>query len=157
MELLTNAAATADALYVLIVLFGPLSGAHFNLAVTLPMRLRSELATRDALAYIAVQVVGAIAGVLLAHAMFDLPLLQPGTHVRTRVESANRCVPSSRCEWPGSPEEAAFGQVPARYRIGQGFERWPFAATRVRGQVVTAVALQVAASQAFQPADDDDV
>ena len=81
--LLANAAATAGALYVLIVLFGPISGAHFNPIVSLAMRLRGELATYEALAYVAVQVVGAIAGVLLAHAMFNLPLLQPGTHART--------------------------------------------------------------------------
>ena len=81
--LLANAAATAGALYVLIALFGPVSGAHFNPAVTLAMRLRGELPTRDAVAYIAVQAVAAIAGVLLAHAMFELPLLQPGTRMRT--------------------------------------------------------------------------
>lgn len=81
--LLANAAATAGALYVLIVLFGPVSGAHFNPAVTLAMRLRGRMATREAVAYIVVQSVAAIAGVLLAHAMFDLPLLQPGTHART--------------------------------------------------------------------------
>lgn len=81
--LLANAGATAGILYVLIILFGPISGAHFNPAVTLVMRLRGELSTRDALAYILVQVAAAIAGVLLAHAMFDLPLLQPGTHIRT--------------------------------------------------------------------------
>jgi glycerol uptake facilitator-like aquaporin len=69
-------------LYVLIVLFGPISGAHFNPVVTLALGLRGELRTRDALAYVLVQVVAAVAGVLLAHAMFDLPLLQPGTHVR---------------------------------------------------------------------------
>lgn len=83
--LLANAGATAGALYVLIVLFGPISGAHFNPAVTLAMRLRGELRNGEAAAYIAVQIVGAIAGVLLAHAMFDLPLIQPGTHVRTGV------------------------------------------------------------------------
>lgn len=81
--LLANAAATAGALYVLIVLFGPISGAHFNPAVTLAMRLRGELSNGETAAYIAVQIVAAIAGVLLAHAMFDLPLIQPGTHVRT--------------------------------------------------------------------------
>lgn len=80
--LLANAAATAGALYVLIVLFGPISGAHFNPAVTLAMRLRGELRNGETAAYIAVQIVAAIAGVLLAHAMFDLPLVQPGTHVR---------------------------------------------------------------------------
>lgn len=81
--LLANAGATAAVLYVLIVVLGPVSGAHFNPAVTLAMRLRGELPTRDAVAYIAVQVIAAIAGVLLAHAMFELPLLQPGTRVRS--------------------------------------------------------------------------
>ena len=83
--LLANAGATAGALYVLIVLFGPISGAHFNPAVTIAMRLRGELRNAEAAAYIATQVVAAIAGVLLAHAMFDLTLIQPGTHVRTGV------------------------------------------------------------------------
>ncbi|MBP1475177.1 aquaporin family protein [Frateuria sp. MAH-13] len=81
--LLANAAATAAALYVLIVLFGPISGAHFNPAVTLALWLRGELRGREALAYVLVQVAAAIVGVLLTHAMFELPLLQPGTHVRT--------------------------------------------------------------------------
>lgn len=81
--LLANAGATAGILYVLIVVFGPVSGAHFNPAVTLAMRLRGELQTKEALAYVVVQVVAAIAGVLLAHAMFDLPLIQPGIHIRT--------------------------------------------------------------------------
>jgi glycerol uptake facilitator-like aquaporin len=81
--LLANAGATAGVLYVLIVLFGPISGAHFNPAVTLAMRLRGELTTPEALAYVAVQVVAAIAGVLLAHAMFGLVLVQPSLHART--------------------------------------------------------------------------
>ena len=80
--LLANASATAAILYVLIVIFGPISGAHFNPAVTLAMRLRGALDTRTALAYIAVQVIAAIVGVALAHAMFDQALLQPGTHAR---------------------------------------------------------------------------
>lgn len=81
--LLANAAATAGILYVLIVVLGPVSGAHFNPAVTLVMRLRGELGTRDALAYLAIQVIAAIAGVLLAHAMFGLALIEPGTHARS--------------------------------------------------------------------------
>lgn len=81
--LLANAAATAAIVYVLITIFAPISGAHFNPAVSLAMRWRGELGTGEAIAYIAVQLVGAVAGVLLAHAMFDLPLLQPGTHART--------------------------------------------------------------------------
>lgn len=83
--LLANAGATAGALYVLIALFGPISGAHFNPAVTLAMRLRGELGNVEAAAYVVVQIVAAVAGVLLAHAMFDLPLVQPGTHARTGV------------------------------------------------------------------------
>ncbi len=81
--LLANAGATAGILYVLIIVFGPASGAHFNPAVTLAMRLRGELRTREASAYVGTQIVAAVAGVLLAHAMFDLPLLQPGTRART--------------------------------------------------------------------------
>ena len=81
--LLANAGATAGMLYVLIMVLGPISGAHFNPAVTLAMRLRGEITSAHAIAYIAVQVLSAIAGVLLAHAMFEQPLLQPGTHVRS--------------------------------------------------------------------------
>ena len=81
--LLANAGATAGILYALIVMFGPVSGAHFNPAVTLVMRWRGELRTREALAYAGVQCIGAVVGVLLAHAMFELPLVQPGAHIRT--------------------------------------------------------------------------
>lgn len=80
--LLANAGATAGMLYVLIVLLGPISGAHFNPAVTLAMRLRGEMNSAHASAYVVVQIVAAIAGVFLAHAMFEQPLLQPGAHVR---------------------------------------------------------------------------
>ena len=83
--LLANASATAAVLYVLIVLLDPISGAHFNPAVSLVMRARGELGNGELLGYLAVQTLGALAGVLLAHAMFGLPLLQPGTHVRTGV------------------------------------------------------------------------
>jgi len=81
--LLANASATAAVLYVLIVVLGPISGAHFNPAVSLAMALKRELRAAEALAYIAVQVLGAIAGVMLAHAMFGQPLLQHGDHVRS--------------------------------------------------------------------------
>jgi glycerol uptake facilitator-like aquaporin len=80
--LLANAAATAGGLYVLIVLFGPLSGAHFNPAVTVVMRIDGERLPAPAFAYVAVQIVAAIVGVFAAHAMFDEPLWQPGDHVR---------------------------------------------------------------------------
>jgi glycerol uptake facilitator-like aquaporin len=81
--LLANAAATAGALYMLIVCLGPISGAHFNPVVSLVMHLRGELSPRDFLFYVLAQVLGAGVGVLLAHAMFDLPLLQVGIHART--------------------------------------------------------------------------
>ena len=81
--LLANAAATAAGLYVLIVLLGPISGAHFNPAVTLAMKLRGETLPATVPGYIVVQVIGAVLGVLLAHAMFDTALWQPGTHVRS--------------------------------------------------------------------------
>ena len=81
--LLANAAATAGVLYVLISVLGPVSGAHFNPAVSLVMRLRGELDNRAFAGYVLVQVLGAVGGVLLAHAMFALPLWQPGTHVRS--------------------------------------------------------------------------
>ena len=83
--LLANAAATAGMLYVLIVIFGPISGAHFNPAVTLAMRLRGNVDSKTASAFITVQTVAAVAGVVLAHAMFALPLIQPGTHPRSGV------------------------------------------------------------------------
>jgi glycerol uptake facilitator-like aquaporin len=83
--LLANAGATAAILYVLIVVFGPVSGAHFNPAVTLAMRWRGNIDTRTAAAYIVVQVMAAIVGVALAHGMFDQALLQPGTQAREGV------------------------------------------------------------------------
>nr|WP_233171654.1 MIP/aquaporin family protein [Dyella sp. ASV21] len=83
--LLANASATAAVLYVLIVLLGPLSGAHFNPVVTLAIYLRREMTLMEALAYMVVQCVGAIAGVMLAHVMFGVSPVQWGTHGRTGV------------------------------------------------------------------------
>lgn len=81
--LLGNTLATGALLFVLITMLGPVSGAHFNPAVTLIMRLRGEIDTRGGLAYVAAQMVGGIAGVWVAHAMFDLPVWQVSTHGRT--------------------------------------------------------------------------
>lgn len=81
--LLANALATGCGLYVLITVLGPVSGAHFNPAVTLVAWQGGELPAARAVAFMALQVTGAIAGVLLAHAMFDLPLLQVGDRIRT--------------------------------------------------------------------------
>ena len=83
LALLVNAIATGAGLIVLITLFGPLSGAHFNPAVSLVSAARGELPGRLLLAYLPAQFAGAIAGVLLAHAMFELPLIQHSQHLRS--------------------------------------------------------------------------
>ena len=80
--LLANTLATGAALIVLIAIFGQISGAHFNPAVTLYFTLRRELALAVALAYISVQVMGAILGVLAAHAMFGTPILEVSHKLR---------------------------------------------------------------------------
>lgn len=82
-SLLANTIATGAILVVLITLFGPVSGAHFNPAVTLVFALRRELPWALAAAYVVVQVVGGVAGSLLAHAMFDLPFWQVSTTIRS--------------------------------------------------------------------------
>jgi glycerol uptake facilitator-like aquaporin len=81
--LLANSLATGCGLAVLILLFGQLSGAHFNPVVTLAALLQRELPRPDAAAYIAVQFAGAFAGVAAAHLMFGEPLFFASTHVRT--------------------------------------------------------------------------
>ena len=81
--LLANTAATVGGLYILIEVFGPVSGAHFNPAVSLVMMLRGALPRSHALAYILVQMGAAIAGAMLAHAMFDLPMAQVSRKLRT--------------------------------------------------------------------------
>jgi len=80
--LLGNTLATGAGLVVLITVLGPVSGAHFNPAVTLVALLRREIQWRASLLYPPVQVAGAIAGVWLAHAMFGEPLLQVSTKLR---------------------------------------------------------------------------
>jgi len=83
--LLANTGATVAVLATLIAMLGPVSGAHFNPAVSLVQCLRGDLTMRDAVAYALLQVLGCIAGAWLAHAMFDLPILQTSTHVRSGV------------------------------------------------------------------------
>ena len=80
--LLGNTLATGAMLYVLIVKLGPLSGAHFNAAVTLAFALRREIGARDAALYLIVQLAAGVLGVVAAHGMFDLPLLQASTKLR---------------------------------------------------------------------------
>ena len=80
--LLANTASTVGGLYILIEVFGPVSGAHFNPAVSLVMALRGELRKPLLLPYITMQLLGAMLGAWLAHAMFDLPILQFSTKLR---------------------------------------------------------------------------
>jgi len=82
LALLANALATGAVLAVLITVFAPLSGAHFNPAVTLYFALHGAIAWPLAAAYVATQVLAAIAGVWLAHAMFALPVLEVSSHLR---------------------------------------------------------------------------
>jgi glycerol uptake facilitator-like aquaporin len=81
--LLANALATVGGLYVLIEVFGPVSGAHFNPAVSLVMAARGELPRGLVLPYIAAQLLGAAFGAWLAHAMFDLAILQVSGKLRS--------------------------------------------------------------------------
>ena len=81
--LLANTGATVAVLAALIALLGPVSGAHFNPAVSLIQALRGALHWQDAALYALVQVAGCCAGALLAHAMFGLPLIQAASRMRT--------------------------------------------------------------------------
>lgn len=83
--LLANALATGAGLFVLISVFGPISGAHFNPVVSSYARVRGELSVSDWLAYLVVQIAGAFSGVLLAHIIFELPLIQISEHARDGV------------------------------------------------------------------------
>jgi glycerol uptake facilitator-like aquaporin len=81
--LLGNSIATGAGLYVLITVLGPISGAHFNPAVSLTFWRTGELSLGLLIAYMAAQLCGGVIGVWLSHAMFDLPLLQFSTKVRS--------------------------------------------------------------------------
>jgi glycerol uptake facilitator-like aquaporin len=81
--LLANTGATVGALYVLIEVFGPVSGAHFNPVVSLVSAVRGTLPIRDLVPFVIVQLLGAMLGAWLAHAMFDLPILQTSSKLRT--------------------------------------------------------------------------
>jgi glycerol uptake facilitator-like aquaporin len=83
LALLGNTLPTGAILVVLITILGPISGAHFNPAVTLIFALKRELLPREALSYMAAQIAGGILGTVLAHAMFALPLLDASLKIRT--------------------------------------------------------------------------
>ncbi len=85
LALLCNTIPTGAILVVLITVLGPISGAHFNPAVTLAMGFKGSTTLRDGVAYVAAQIAGGIAGTFAAHLMFELPLLEASTTVRTGV------------------------------------------------------------------------
>ena len=82
LALLGNTLATGAMLVVLITMFGPISGAHFNPAVTAVFAIRGEIAPRDVAGYLTAQIAGGILGVLVAHGMFEENILQISTKVR---------------------------------------------------------------------------
>ena len=110
LALLGNTLPTGAILVVLITILGPISGAHFNPAVTLIFALKRELKPRDALLYIVVQIAGGIVGTMMAHAMFALPLLDASLKMRT-----------GGAQW-FAESVAAFGLV-ATILAGVRFER----------------------------------
>ncbi len=83
LALLGNTLPTGAILVVLILIFGPISGGHFNPAVTLSFFIKREISLGTSLLYIVVQVVGGLAGVMAAHVMFELPALQVSETVRS--------------------------------------------------------------------------
>jgi len=83
LALLANTLPTGAILVVLITILGPISGAHFNPAVSLVFALKRDLTARDALSYIAVQVAAGLVGTMMAHAMFALPLFEASLKMRT--------------------------------------------------------------------------
>src|ERR1700716_4255734 len=113
LALLGNTLPTGAILMVLITILGPISGAHFNPAVTLIFALKRELTPRDALRYIVVQIASGIVGTMTAHAMCALPLLDASLKVRT-----------GGAQWLAEGV-AAFGLV-ATILAGVRFDRPPF-------------------------------
>ena len=83
--LLGNTIPTGAILVVLILVFGPISGAHLNPAVTLAFTIRREISPKNSILYVIAQIFGGISGVLVAHVMFDNPLIDPSTTVRTCI------------------------------------------------------------------------
>ena len=81
--LLGNTIPTGSILIVLILVFGPISGGHFNPTVTLAFAIRKEITAWDSVLYVLTQVFGGICGVLVAHVMFDNPLIDPSTTTRS--------------------------------------------------------------------------
>jgi len=85
LALLGNTIATGAILVVIILIFGPISGAHFNPAVTFAFLLRRDIDKRTAGYYVILQILGGIAGAAVAHIMFELPLFEASVNVRTGI------------------------------------------------------------------------
>ena len=85
LALLGNTIPTGAILVVLILVFGSISGAHFNPAVTLAFALRGEISPLQSIQYVIVQIIGGLCGVMIAHLMFDTAFLDPSTTARTGV------------------------------------------------------------------------
>ena len=83
LQLLANTIPTGAILVVLITILGPISGAHFNPAVTLVFMARREITVTETLSYIVVQILGGIVGTIIAHIMFDLPIFELSSKLRT--------------------------------------------------------------------------
>ena len=121
--LLGNTIPTGAILYVLITIFGPVSGAHFNPAVTIAFLLRRDIPFTRAVHFMFVQVAGAICGAFLAHFMFDMPILQLSENLR-----------SGPSQW-GSEFVATFGLLMVIF----GGLRWrPDAVPMLVGLYITA-------------------
>jgi glycerol uptake facilitator-like aquaporin len=125
LALLANSLATAAILFVLIAKLAPVSGAHFNPAVTLVMALRGELPRRDVAPYVLVQLAAGILGAWAAHVMFGLPIIEVSHKVR-----------SGAGQWAGELV-ATFGLVitiigTARHRVG-AVPAWRSASARPTG------------------------
>jgi glycerol uptake facilitator-like aquaporin len=111
--LLANTLATGAALIALILTFGPISGAHFNPAVTLADATRGDISWRDAQAYIVAQVLGAFTGVAVAHLMFAEPVFSISRHIRTGgAQLFSECVATSSPEHILSKDETSAQSPP---------------------------------------------
>ena len=133
LALLGNTIPTGAILVVLITIFGPISGAHFNPAVTVAFFLRGEILPNLALAYVVVQIIGALCGALLAHFMFELPLYQESEKLRTGL-----------AQW-GSEFVATFGLLATIF----GTLRWRSEAVPVMVGLYITAAYWFTASTSF--------
>ena len=137
LALLGNTLPTGAILVVLITILGPVSGAHFNPAVTLVFALRREIGMGCSLGYALAQIAGGVAGALLAHAMFELPLWQASTTVR-----------SGSAQWLAETV-AAFGLV---FTILAGIRHRPEAVAWLVGLYITAAYWFTASTSFANPA-----